>query len=223
MPLSIERYLVGPLRNNLYLLVDDQAKEAVVIDPSTESQKAFHRMQELQQAGFRLAAIWNTHGHFDHVCDNARWSSEFRAPVFLHREDAFFLDRLKDQALWFGLPVPEPVAVSTWLDGGETLTVGSHTALVVHTPGHSPGSVTFLFKTEGACISGDVLFRGSVGRVDLPGSSPGQLQHSLRLLLELPDATRVLPGHDEETTIGNERAFNPYCHNLAIPSEEILA
>jgi len=218
--LRVETFRVGPLDNNLYLLIDDHNHEAVVVDPSIESAPALQRMRELLRSGVHFSGIWNTHGHFDHIYDNALWKAELAAPILMHRDDDFFVQRLREQALWMGLPPPTTVSPDHWLNGGETLKVGGYHAAVLLTPGHSPGSVTFYFAGDGLCISGDVLFQGSVGRTDLPGCSVEQLQHSLATLLQLPDATRVLPGHGEPTTIGLERRTNPFCQSLPPTNQE---
>lgn len=200
--------------NNLYLLIDDEAREAVVVDPSIESETALKRMRELQAQGVKLTAIWNTHGHFDHVYDNAAWKSEFAVPLGMHPADLFWTQRLREQALWFGLPAPETVAPDFSFEDGQIVRVGTHAARVLHTPGHSPGSVSFWFEDENVCISGDVLFRGSVGRTDLPGCSDEELKSSLKRLSELAPQTRVLSGHGDETTIELEMKTNPFCRDL---------
>lgn len=221
MSLIVETFVTGPLDNNLYLLIDDAAREAVVVDPSIGCDAALQRVAELVSGGTRLAAIWNTHGHFDHIYDNHRWRTRFDVPLLMHRDDLIFIERLHDQAIWMGLPAPEAVTPDAWFTPGADLAVGSHSCRVLHTPGHSPGSVTFVFDAEDICIDGDVLFAGSVGRTDLPGCSAPELGRSLRLLLELPDATRVLPGHGPATTIGEERRTNPYCREFMRLTEEI--
>lgn len=209
--LQLETFVVGPLPNNLYLLRDDQAREMVVIDPSIESQIALERARALQAEGFRLTQIWNTHGHFDHIFDNAVWQAAFEAPISMHRDDEFWRERLREQALWLQLPAPQIVATNTFFEDGQIVSVGNHSAKVLHTPGHSPGSVSFFFEAEKLCVSGDVLFRGSVGRTDLPGCSSPALRQSLQILTALPPATRILPGHGEATTIEAEKQDNPYC------------
>jgi len=213
MSLHIETFVVGPLTNNLYLLIDDAAREVVLIDPSINSDAALEHMKRLRQDGLHLSAIWLTHGHFDHVYDTALWRDEFPAPLFMHRADEFWLQRLREQSLWMNLPAPRPVAPDHWIEAGAPFSVGQHHARVLHTPGHSPGSVSFLLEEQNVCISGDVLFRGSAGRTDLPGCSEAELADSLSQLCSLPDATRVLPGHGAATTIGAEKATNPFCRS----------
>ena len=153
------------METNSFLLW--QGDEAVVIDPSIGADQLLEKMRELQRQGVRLCAIWNTHGHIDHVYDNARWKGEWDAPIFCHRDDHFFLEHLREQSLWFGLDEPQVVQPDAELRAGQTLKVGDLNVEVLELPGHSPGSVAFLFDDH--LVSGDVIFRNSYGRIDLPG------------------------------------------------------
>jgi glyoxylase-like metal-dependent hydrolase (beta-lactamase superfamily II) len=201
--------------NNLYLLRDTAAGEAVVVDPSIGSDEALSRVQSWQQEGTRLTAIWNTHGHFDHIYDNALWKSTFQVPLGMNTEDNFFIERLREQALWFGLPQPEQMFPDFSLKAGEVLHVGAYEVQILEVPGHSPGSVAFWFASENFCIAGDVLFRGSVGRTDLPLCSHSQLLRSIALLHDtLPPSTQILTGHGEPTTIAEEWETNPFLESL---------
>jgi glyoxylase-like metal-dependent hydrolase (beta-lactamase superfamily II) len=212
--LKVETFVVGPLPNNLYLVIDDTARQVIVVDPSIDSEPARQRVRDLLRDGYTLNAIWNTHGHFDHIYDNAAWREEFAAPLWMHPDDQLFIDRLPEQALWMGFPAPPVAQPDHAFTAGQTLHIGEHELRVLHTPGHSPGSVSFHFADQGICISGDVLFRGSVGRTDLPGCSFLVLQESLLKLSKLPAATRVLPGHGDATTIGFEMSTNPFYEPL---------
>lgn len=210
MSLRIESFEIGPFPNNLYLLIDEAAREVVVIDPSIQSDEPLARVRELEKDGLALSAIWNTHGHLDHIYDNAQWKELFDVPVLMHEADTFFLENLREQAIWLGLPPTQPVAPDRFLQAGETLAIGSHAARVLHTPGHSPGSVAFYFADDDLIFSGDVLFQGSVGRTDLPGCDGSELQNSLRTVAALPPQTRVLSGHGAPTTVAAELASNPF-------------
>jgi hydroxyacylglutathione hydrolase len=214
--LSLEHFQCGPLANNIYLLIDPAAREFVVIDPSMESEPVLVRARELIAEGFQLRAIWNTHGHFDHIFDNHLWKKEFDVPLLMHADDTFFVERLRDQAMWFGFAAPDEILPDESLSEGQILHLGCHEIHVWHTPGHSPGSVSFYAPQSGFCVSGDVIFKGSAGRTDLPGCSAEQLQDSLRRLLELPGATRLLPGHDALTTVEHERRTNPFRRALEL-------
>lgn len=186
--------------------------EAVIIDPAIDSGALLDEMHGWQREGVTLTAIWNTHGHFDHVYDNARWKTAFPVPLLAHRADEEFLEHLREQSLWFGLPAPDVVIPDAWLEPDHRLSLGALTARVRHLPGHSPGSVAFDFGPF--LFGGDVLFRGSIGRTDLPGSSPSELADSIRTLWELPDETLVFPGHGAQTTIGIERRSNLVARQL---------
>lgn len=214
MSLYIESFEIGPFPNNLYLLIDQKSREAVVIDPSIESDAAIARVQELAKEGITLTAMWNTHGHLDHVYDNAHWKELFPVPLSMHAGDVFLLEHLREQAIWLGLPPVNPVDPDQFFEDGQTLSIGQHAAQVLHTPGHSPGSVSFYFADEKIVFVGDVLFHGSVGRTDLPGCSSDQLQESLKRLAALPPDTRVFTGHGEDTTIAAELAANPFLEFL---------
>lgn len=208
--LTVYRYLLGPLENNTYLLVDEDSSEAALIDPTFESE---FLLAEIALKGWYVRYILNTHAHFDHVVGNAHFVESLQVPLALHRADLFILDALVEQGLRFGFPLQPSPQPTLWLEEGQILYLGKNAIQVVHTPGHSPGSVSFLF--EGGAIVGDVLFAGSIGRTDLPSGSLQTLLHSIRTqLLPLPDDTIVYPGHNELTTIGEERRSNPYIQGL---------
>ena len=204
--MSIQQYRLGPMGNNTYVIVDDATKEAAIVDPSFESDQL---LPELQEKGLTLRYLLLTHAHFDHVIGNAFYASTVGLPIALHRADLTLLRALPEQGRMFGVPVEPSPDPTIWLEEGKPLTLGETTIQVLFTPGHSPGSVTFL--VDDAAIVGDVLFAGSIGRTDLPGASHQTLLDSIRTrLLTLPDETRVLPGHEDETTIGEERRNNPF-------------
>jgi glyoxylase-like metal-dependent hydrolase (beta-lactamase superfamily II) len=211
MSLRIETFVAGPLANNIYLLCDDEAQQCVLVDPSIDSDAA---LAQVRSNSTVLTAIWNTHGHFDHIYDNARWKKAFSVPLLAHAGDEYFLEHLEEMALWFGLPAPERIAPDAALHEGDEVKVGDCAARVLHTPGHSPGSVSFYFQKEGVCISGDVIFEGSAGRTDLPLCSRDDLDDSLARLAALPPETRLLPGHGAATTVGRELAENPFIRHL---------
>lgn len=214
MPLTIQIQSGGPLETNSFLLVDETAHEFVIVDPTMGTDQLFQRAQTLKNKGFRAVAIWNTHGHFDHIYDNARWKTEFQIPIFAHSDDDEFHQHLREQAIWFGLPAPEVAARDFALNEGQTLQIGENQAQILELPGHSPGSIGFYFEEFGVLIGGDVLFQNSVGRTDLPGGDPKILAASLRRLFRLPDAIQVLPGHGGATTIGEEKRSNAVARQL---------
>ncbi len=202
----------GPLATNAFLLHETVSNNFVIIDPAIGADKLFERARQLVADGAQFEAIWNTHGHFDHIYDNAKWKSQFNAPIFAHRADGFFLENLHKQAQWFGLPAPEIAPLDVELHEGDVLRIGDERALVWELPGHSPGSVAFGF--ESFCVVGDVLFQNSVGRTDLPGGDALTLARSIERLWTLPDTTHILPGHGESTTIGAEKQGNEVARQL---------
>lgn len=196
---------VGPFGENTYLLVCAVSRQAVVIDPGDVDPV----LELIDAAGCQVEAIWATHAHLDHVVGVAELKRSLEVPFHLHPGEAAMLAGLPAQAAMFGLPAPEVPEVDGELAAGRSLALGELSVGVAFTPGHSPGHVSFLLP--GAVISGDCLFAGSIGRTDLPGGDHDTLLASIRdVLLVLPDETVVYPGHMEQTTIGRERASNPF-------------
>lgn len=202
----IDTVVVGPLQENSYVVACEDSKEAVIIDPGAEAERIY---RVVTFHGFRLKYIMNTHGHLDHIGGIAELVNKSGAPFLLHQDDLYLLDNLEQEPLQAYLQVPVPPAPQQLLQDGDRLTVGSLEFQVLHTPGHTPGSVCFLIGS--VLFSGDTLFANSVGRTDLPSGNHDQLLKSIReKLLPLDDSVRVYPGHGNATTIGMERAYNPF-------------
>jgi glyoxylase-like metal-dependent hydrolase (beta-lactamase superfamily II) len=188
---------VEPYDNGMYVLADDRG-DAVLIDPSRGEREA---MATIRDHGLRLLEILNTHGHPDHVFDNARLQQETRARIAIHAADAYRLDpaaRPPSQ-----LDAPESVADDLIAEGPLSY-LRDIQLQALHTPGHTEGSVCFYLPSEAVLFSGDLLFAGNVGRIDLPGGDATQMEASLARVAALPAATRVFPGHGPATTIGDE-------------------
>ena len=208
MPLKIAALTVGPVQSNAYLVTDVASGETVVIDPGDEAPRL---LAALAEAGLAPAEIWLTHAHFDHIGAVAGLREVHPVPVRLHPADAPLYQHAGEQAAWFGMTVRAPGVDPVDLADGERLLLGASEFEVRHTPGHAPGHVVFYAAADGVVFGGDTLFRGSVGRTDLPLCDPVAFARSLReRLLTLPDDTRVLPGHGPDTTIGEERRDNPF-------------
>ncbi|HKB71455.1 MAG TPA: MBL fold metallo-hydrolase [Thermoanaerobaculia bacterium] len=210
MTLRVSEVLpVGPLACNCAIVVDDASGLAAVVDPGDEPDRI---LDALGRAGARAAALLHTHAHFDHVAAAGAVHRATGAPIRLHPDDRFLYDMLTEQGRLFGFRFDDPEKVTEPLSDGETIAVGSSAIRVIHTPGHSPGSVCFLADGDAPVLfSGDTLFRESIGRTDLWGGSFPEIERSIRgRLYALPDALRVIPGHGEETTIGWEKERNPF-------------
>lgn len=206
----LDTFPTGPLGCNCSILVDPASKAAVVVDPGGD----FDTIRDkLERAGAKVTAVVHTHTHIDHVGATAplqRWSG---APARIHEADRFLYDMLQVQAAMLGIPAPEACEVAGDLDDGAAIRAGALELGVLHTPGHTPGSVCFVAKTASGPVAftGDTLFRRGIGRTDLWGGDSGAIVKSLRgKLLTLEEATRVIPGHGPATTIGEEKRANPF-------------
>lgn len=203
--LAIETVTVGPFGVNCYLLQDGD--EAVVVDPGAEGDRILDRIDAL---GVTVEAICLTHGHMDHVTAVAEVREATDAPVWLHPDDRAIYDQAPDHAArLMGQEIAPPPAPDRDLEPGPWSS-GPVEAEILHTPGHTPGGVTLHLAGEGAALVGDVLFAGGIGRTDLGGDRATLMASIEEVLMELPDGTRVLPGHGPETTIGRERQVNPF-------------
>ena len=206
----IETFPVGPLRCNCSILLDDETKSAIVIDPGGDFDNIRAR---LEKSGAKVAAIVHTHTHIDHVGATAplqRWSS---AQAHIHEADRFLYDVLPVQAELLGVPLPERCDMEGDLVDEGALRAGGIEVRVMHTPGHTPGSVSFLVEHSGASVAftGDTLFRRGIGRTDLWGGDSDLIFRSLRSrLMTLREDTKVISGHGPATTIGEERLHNPF-------------
>jgi hydroxyacylglutathione hydrolase len=198
----------NPYGTNCWLLSSDDADDAVVIDPGFHPGEV-HGM--LAAAGKRPVAVLATHAHVDHVGEAGEFAGTL--PLYVHEADAV---AFTDEPAWragFDNPLAPVTELRTMADG-DVLRLGGLEIEVVHTPGHTPGHCSFRIDADLACCSGDLVFAGSIGRSDFPNSDPEAMRTSLRRFLELPDAVPVLPGHGPQTTVGRERASNPFLQEL---------
>ena len=209
---QVAMFTVGPLQENCYLLTDRDSGTAVLVDPGDEAELL---LEAVEESGCTLKAIWLTHAHFDHVGAVAAIVRHTEVPVLLHPLDRPLYDNASASAIRFGLTVETPPSRTTPLDEGDVVRCGSEEFKVWHVPGHAPGHVAFL--GAGLCISGDVLFAGSIGRTDLPLCDARAMHASLERLSTLPPETQVLSGHGPVTTIAREAASNPFLRGMARP------
>jgi len=209
---EVIRMTLGPLPNNVFLLGNNDTGDAVVIDPSFESQLVLDR---LKQKGWQPCQVWLTHGHFDHIAGAGviAAASDPPLPIGLHPDDAPWYENAGGSAR-FGLSIPQPQEPSIGFYHGQVLSLreGSDPIVkVVHAPGHSPGHVMFYCADLEVLFCGDVIFREGIGRTDLPGGDIATLLKSIReQVFTLPDETRLLPGHGPESSVGYEKRHNPF-------------
>jgi len=194
------------LECNCSIFGDEQTREAIVIDPGDDIDRI---VKILAAHGLKVKAIVITHAHIDHIGGARALKRITEAPVYMNRNDAVLARMLDAQAAWLGVATPESVEIDAPLDDGTTLLLGAAEFHVLHTPGHTPGSVSLWIPSEKKVVAGDTLFLGSIGRTDLPGGDGRQILRSIHeKLLPLPEETTVIPGHGDITTIGREKQFN---------------
>lgn len=204
----LESFAVGPLACNCTILGDEEAQEAIVIDPGDEITRIHRRLNELN---LKLKQILITHAHIDHVGGALKLKRLTGAPIFMNEADMPLLKSMAMQAAWLGIQAPETAPPDGGLTDGLRIGLEKYPAQVLHTPGHTQGSICLHFVPLNLLIAGDTLFAGSIGRTDLPGGDYRQIIDSIHSrLLSLPEQTRVICGHGQETTIGAEKESNPF-------------
>ena len=203
---------VGPLQCNCSIFGDEQTREAIVVDPGDEIAEI---RKILARHQLNVKAIVITHAHIDHIGGAAKLKAVTGAPVYMNENDQPLYDHLDQQAAWIGVEPPERTAIDVAAREGDRLTIGATDFEILHTPGHSQGSISLWIPGENKLIAGDTLFRDSIGRTDLPGGDSRQILRSIAdKLLVLPDEAVVVPGHGSSTTIARERAMNPFLQRI---------
>jgi hydroxyacylglutathione hydrolase len=204
----VERLSVGPFQENCYIIGDEESGTGALIDPGDEAARI---ALTVERTGLAISQILVTHAHVDHVRAVAPLVDEYACPVLMHQEAEAMLKTVPQQALMMGIKFGKVPAVDQRIGDDEVLEVGNIRLRSLYTPGHAPGHLAFYAEEEGVVFAGDALFAGGIGRTDLPDGSMELLLRSIsERLLTLPDETRVLSGHGPETTIGQERLYNPF-------------
>ena len=205
--MKVEKFVTGIISTNCYLAINEETKQAVVIDPAACPS---YLMSHIKSEGLKVEAILLTHGHFDHIMGIDGFLSEFDVPVYVHEDDA---DAMEDPVLNQSSTYTSGYTFgkARYLRDRQTLELAGYTFQVIHTPGHTKGGCCYYVASEDVLFSGDTLFQNSVGRTDFVNSSTSDLVHSVReKLFHLPDDTIVYPVHMGETKIGHEKKYNPY-------------
>ncbi len=199
---------VGMLGCNCSVIGDEMSREAIVIDPGDDVSKI---VNILEQHRLTVKTIVITHAHIDHIGGAEKLRALTGAPVYMHEADKMLSDQLEVQAAWLGMEAPKDPGIDQAAHEGDIIRAGSIEAHVLHTPGHTPGSISLYLPLECRVIAGDTLFQGSIGRTDLPGGDTAQISRSIRgKLYTLPEETIVFPGHGGITSIGKEKKHNPF-------------
>jgi glyoxylase-like metal-dependent hydrolase (beta-lactamase superfamily II) len=203
---------VGLLQCNCSIFGDESTREAVVVDPGDDISDI---QAILARHHLRVTAIVITHAHIDHIGGAEKLKKSTGAPVYMNENDRFLSGSLAMQAAWLGVPTPADPGVDVAARDGDVISLAQTGFHVLHTPGHTPGSISLWIPAENKLVAGDTLFRDSIGRTDLPGGDGGRILRSIHdKLMPLPDETVVIPGHGELTTIGREKEFNYFLQGL---------
>ena len=204
----VETIPVGPLQCNCTILGDLVSRKAIVVDPGGDAEILLERLVELN---LQVERIIHTHAHLDHFLASGKMKEATGAKLALHREDLFLWDMLEDQCRMFGIPFEPAPPPDQWLENEENIDLNELQGKALHTPGHTPGSMCFLFESQKLLIAGDTLFQGSVGRTDLWGGDFKKIEKSIQeKLYTLDEETSVIAGHGESTSIGHEMRANSF-------------
>lgn len=204
---------LNPFAMNCYIYYDEKSGAGVIIDPAASStEEENHLRKFIKDNGIKINYIINTHGHLDHIMGNRFAKEEFNVPVLMHKEDEFLLSNAVRQAALYGLNVPPQPPVDEYLNEDSIISFDGKELKVIHTPGHSPGSVCLIDDINRNVFCGDVIFKNSIGRTDLPGGDYDMLIDSIKnkLFANCSDDFSLFPGHMETTNVADEKKYNPF-------------
>lgn len=211
--MKVKEFTVNPFQMNCYLYYDEISLEGILIDPGFygEDEKDF-ALDFISRANISIKYIVNTHGHIDHILGNGFAKETFCAPLYIHKEDELLVSGAKEQAAMFGFHTDTPPAFDGYINEDSSLFLGKTEINFIHTPGHSPGGVCIIDHIHKNVFCGDLIFKGSVGRTDLPGGNHNTLIKSIKekLFRTCADDYTLFPGHMEKTTVGEEKKHNPF-------------
>ncbi len=210
----IESLVVGPFQSNCHIVACSETNDAVIFDAGDDARRILDAVRAM---GVNVKAVVNTHAHLDHVAGLSGVVEALGVPVFMHADETPMYEGVGQQAMMFGLQPPRTAPIHRWLSEGDVINIGKLRGDVMLMPGHSPGHIIVVFKDEAPprAIVGDVLFQGSIGRTDLPGGDHDVMMKTLERFLPIADDTVVYSGHGPETTIGEEKKWNPFLAPLA--------
>ncbi len=209
--ITVQKFVVNEFQVNAFVL-SDESGEAVIIDGAVKFSNEKQAMLEyINNNNLKIKYIINTHGHVDHICGNKMLKDEFGVPVLMNSEDVFLVETAESHARGYGLSIDSPPMPDQNIQDKSTIEFGNSVLNCIQVPGHTPGSICFYSEKDDFVITGDALFAGSIGRTDLPKGDYNTLINSIKTrLMSLPESTRVYCGHGPETSIGEEKTFNPF-------------
>lgn len=204
---AVFSWVVGPIHTSIYVVGCRQTNEAVIIDAGGNTDEL---LDTIDDQDWELKEVWLTHAHVDHVAGLNELKDARDVPILLHKAELPVYSAAVQQGMMFGFQIQPLPTVEKYVEEGDVVNVGNLSARVMFLPGHSPGHVAYYFEEQGLFFGGDVVFAGSVGRVDLPGCDAQAMRRSLQRVKELPEDTIILPGHGPKTTLGQELKANPF-------------
>ncbi|MBM4159124.1 MAG: MBL fold metallo-hydrolase [Ignavibacteria bacterium] len=211
--MKIKKFVFNPFQLNSYIYIDEASKEVILIDPGVYLAEEENILSEFcKKNGLNVKYIINTHGHIDHILGNRFCREHFDVPLYIHKEDLFLVENAFEQGQYFGIDVADLPDYDSYINEGDIFTVGDEQLKVIHTPGHSPGSICLADYKNKIIFCGDLIFKNSVGRTDLPKASFKALMNSVtvKLFEQFSGDFILYPGHMESTTITDEKKYNPF-------------